>query len=459
MNGFGDLGLLNSSDGAIPPGPGRLAALVGIPRFRSDALGGFRFGWSKYGDLYHVTMGWRDLWVCSHPDLVREVLVEGRDRWRRIDTNGGGREMGLGLALGDGLLTTDGPDWQWRRRIVNPAFHRQRIDGMVEEMVACGEEMLDRLSMAAAGREPVDLLLEMKRVTQNIISRTMFSTEIAEDADRVGEAVDVALQYVAKRSRAIVSVPTWIPTASARRFGRAMADLDDVIYRIIEQRRSSGESGDDLLGMLLDAVDEETGKKLSDTQIRNEVATVYGAGHETTANALTWTWHELMRSPDVLCRLQSEVDQVAGPDLGRLEYTKGVLEEVLRFRPPVPVNGRVATDATTLGGYRVEPGAIALLIVNNIHRHPDFWDSPDNFHPDHFTAEAKKARDRHAWVPFGAGPHLCIGNNFAMIEGTILLAQMARHLTFEPAVPLPRSSSLAVTLKPRNGLPVRVHRR
>lgn len=441
------------------PGPNRIASLARIPRFRRNELAGFRYGWSTHGDIYHVRFGWRDLWVCSHPDLVHEVLVAGRDNWRRINELGDGRPFGLKMALGDGLLTTDGSDWQWRRRIVNPAFHRQRIEGMVATMIACGEEMLDRLSTAANRGETVDLLVEMKRVTQDIISRTMFSTDIADDADRIGDAVDEALQYVAKRSRAIVNIPVGWPTPAARRFQQAMADLDGAIYRSIAERRESGTSGDDLLGMLLAAEDEETGRSLSDTQVRNEVATVYGAGHETTANALTWGWHELMQSPEVLQRLQDEVDEARIEDIASLTYTRMVFEEILRFRPPVPINGRVAVEADTLGGYQVAGGAIALLIVNNVHRHPDFWERPESFYPEHFGTEAKAKRHRYAYAPFGAGPHLCIGNNFAMMEGTLLLALMARHFTFESVSSLPRKPSLAVTLKPRGGLPVRVNPR
>lgn len=441
------------------PGPGRFASVARIPLFRSNELAGFRFGWRTHGDLYHVRFGWRDLWICSHPDLVREVLVERRDNWRRINELPDGRPFGLKLALGDGLLTTDGDDWQWRRRIVNPAFHRQRIEAMVETIVHRGQNMLGRLGVAADTGEPVDLLVEMKRVTQDIISRTMFSTDIAEDADRIGNAVDEALQYVARRSRAIVNIPLSWPTLAARRFANAMADLDRALYGAIAARRESGSTEDDLLGMLLEAVDEETGRRLSDTHIRNEVATVYGAGHETTANALTWTWHELMQDRQVLDRLRDEVDAVDVQDTKTLEYTRMVFEEVLRFRPPVPINGRFAVSADMLGGYEVSEGAVALLIVNNIHRHPEFWERPEEFYPDHFSPEAKTSRHRYAWVPFGAGPHLCIGNNFAMIEGTLLLAMMAKEFDFQPVASLPRKPALAVTMKPRGGLKVKVRRR
>ncbi len=441
------------------PGPSRFAAIARIPRFRRNELEGFRYGWRTHGDLYHVKFGWRDLWVCSHPSLVHEVLVAGRDSWQRINELPDGRPFGLKMALGDGLLTTDGDDWQWRRRIVNPAFHRQRIEAMIGTMIECGDRMLHRLGEAADERRTIDLMTEMKRVTQDIIGRTMFGTDIAEDADRIGDAVDEALQYVARRSRAIVNVPIGLPTPAARRFGNAIADLDAAIYSNITSRRSADSPGNDLLGMLIEAVDQETGRALTDDQIRNEVATVYGAGHETTANALTWAWHELMQSPRVLERLCSEVDSVPPDALAKLTYARMVFEETLRFRPPVPINGRVAMEASRLGGYEVAPGAIALLIVNNVHRHPGFWERPEIFYPEHFSPEAKAARDRYAWTPFGAGPHLCIGNNFAMIEGTLLLAMMARNFAFEPVHPLPRKPALAVTLKPKRGMRVEVRRR
>jgi cytochrome P450 len=445
------------------PGPSRLLALARTPLFRRNELAGFRYGWRTHGDLYHVQLGSRDLWICSHPDQVHEVLVSGRETWRRIDEFPPGRPFGLKLALGDGLLTTDGEEWQWRRRIINPAFHRSRIEAMVATMASAGRGMLDRLDEAAAADEPLDLLVEMKRVTQEIISRTMFSADISADADRIGAAVDESLRFVARRARALVNLPPEWPTRAARRFHDSVKEMDRVIYGIIRERRESDDPGDDLLGMLLQATDEETGRSLSDDQVRNEVATVYGAGHETTANALTWAWHELMQNPEILERLQTEVD-AAGEmhntaDLTRLPYTRMVFDETLRLRPPVPINGRLATAPTKLGDFRADSQAIALLVVNNVHRHPDFWERPDEFYPDHFTPEAKESRHRYAWAPFGAGPHLCIGNNFATTEGVLLLAQMASRFTFQPVRPLPRPPALAVTLKPRGGLPVRVMQR
>lgn len=435
------------------PGPGRLAALAGIPRFRRDQLAGFRYGWQTYGDLYHVQIAGRDIWVCSHPDQVREVLIEGRDTWHRIEETRRGRPFGLRMALGEGLLTTDGSEWQWRRHTINPVFHREMVHNMAKTMIDAGWEMIGRLR--ATNDEPVDLLIEMKRVTQDIISRTMFSADLEHEGGKVGAAVDEALVYVAKQSRSLLELPVTVPTAARSRFRQAMEDIDQAVYRSIRHRRESAGQANDLLGLLLSATDEKTGNRLEDVQIRNEVATIYGAGHETTANALTWAWHELMQNPDITEQLRAEVDRVA-LEVQELGYTRTVLEETLRFRPPVPINGRVATESTRLNGYEVTPGAMAILVVSNVHRHPDFWDRPETFDPEHFSPEAKTGRHRHAYVPFGAGPHMCIGSNFAMIEGTLLLAMMAKNLILRPAGDLPRPQATAVTMKPAGGLPVYV---
>ena len=443
------------------PGPSLLAAVAGVPRFRRSELGGFRRGWKEHGDLYRIKMGRRDLWVCSHPALMHEVLVAGRDVWGRIERMPNGSPFGLSLVLNDSVLTTDGDEWQWRRRLVNPVFHRPRVEAMAGTMIDCGRQMMGRLDAAAGAGTTIDLLLEMKRVTQDIISRTMFTSDVAADADRIGEAVDESIQYAARRSRAFVNVPLSWPTPAARRFARAQGVLDELIYRTIAERRAGADGGDDLLGVLLNSVDEETGHRLSDEQIRNEVATVYGAGHETTANALAWAWHELIRHRAVEQRLQLEVDgvDIETVRVEHLPFARKVFDETLRYRPPVPVNGRFARQPTRLGGHEVEAGAIALLVVNNVHRHPDFWEQPDQFDPERFTPDQVAARDRFAWLPFGAGPHLCVGNHFATMEGVLLLAMMASRFTFEPMSRLPRHPALAVTMKPQGGLPVRVVRR
>ena len=433
----------------------------GYPRFRNSELAGFRRGWKEHGDVYRVKLGRRDLWVCSHPELMHEVLVAGRDVWGRIERMPNGSPFGLSLVLGDSLLTTDGDEWQWRRRLVNPVFHRGRVDDMAQTMIDCGHQMLQRLDVAAGSGATIDLLTEMKRVTQEIISRTMFSSDVTADADRIGAAVDESIQYAARRSRAFVNVPLSWPTPAARRFAGAQGVLDELIYRNIAERRAAGGGGDDLLGILLDTVDEESGRRLTDQQIRNEVATVYGAGHETTANALTWAWHELIEHPDVLERLQAEVGGM-DVDIGR-DRAADVHPHGVRRDPPVSAAGAgqraVRPDEDQPGRARALRPAPSLCSSSaTCTATPISGIGPTSSIRTGSRREASADRHRYAWLPFGAGPHLCVGNHFATMEGVLLLAMMASRFTFEPMVTLPRHPAVAVTMKPRGGLPVRVKR-
>jgi cytochrome P450 len=305
----------------------------------------------------------------------------------------------------------------------------------------------------------------MKHVTLDIINRTMFGVDVLPEIDKIGQSVDVGLHYVAGRIRNPIRLPRSWPTPANRRLRAARALIDGYLYRVIDERRASGDHPGDLLDMLLEARDEDTGKGMDDLEIRNEVASIYGAGHETTAVALTWAWYALNQHPAVLHRLQTEIDAVLGgqpptvADLPRLPYTLTVLEEVMRLFPPVPFTARTAVSAANLGGYNIPKGGAVLLAINNLHRHPDFWDDPEAFHPERFTPEAKGARHKLAYMPFLSGPHLCIGNNFAMMEGQLLLAAMAQRYAPTLISPQPVERDVAITLRPKGGLPVRLVRR
>src|SRR6185369_7033526 len=280
----------------------------------------------------------------------------------------------------------DGESWLARRRLMQPIFHRTRIQGMGDQMAAAGQRLLARWD-ALPNDAQVDLSREMKHVTLDIINRTMFGVDVLPEIDKIGESVDVGLRYIAGRIRAPIRLPSSWPTPANRRLQAARTLLDGYLYRVIQGRRASGEHPGDLLDMLLEARDEDTGEGMDDLQIRNEVASIYGAGHETTAVALTWAWYALNQHPAVLHRLQAELDTVligqtpTAADLPRLPYTLMVLEEVMRLFPPVPFTARTAVSDASLGGYDIPKGGVVLLAINNLHRHPDFWDEPEVFRP------------------------------------------------------------------------------
>ncbi len=437
--------------------------LIGSLReFGRDALSVAEAGWKQYGDLYALDLGPRALYVVSHPELAEAVLIDGKNIYQRSKAFEGGTP--LTYVVGLSLLTTDGESWLAKRRLMQPIFHRQRIQGMGEQMAAAGRRLLERWEALPDGA-PVDLSREMKHVTLDIINRTMFGVDVLPEIDRIGESVDVGLHYIAGRIRAPIRLPSSWPTPANRRLRAARDLLDGYLYRVIDQRRASGEHPGDLLDMLLEARDEDSGLGMDDLQIRNEVASIYGAGHETTAVALAWTWYALNQHPEVLRKLQAEVDGVLGgqtpttADLPQLPYTLMVLEEAMRLFPPVPFTARTAVSDGALGGYTIPKGGVVLLAINNLHRHPDFWSEPAAFRPERFTPEAKAARHKLAYMPFLSGPHLCIGNNFALMEGQLLLAMMAQRYTPTLVSPTPPERDVAVTMRPKGGLPVRLVRR
>jgi len=298
-------------------------------------------------------------------------------------------------------------------------------------------------------------------VTLDIINRTMFSVDVLPSVDRIGATIDVGLHYIMRYIQSPIRVPDHWPTPAKRKFDAAKATLDEFLYGIIAKRRASqGQAHGDLLDMLLVARDQDTGEGMNDEQVRNEVASIYGAGHETTALALTWTWLALNQNPAVLRTLQAEVDAVLQgrtptmADLPHLPYTLQVFEESMRLYPPVPFTGRVAVQATTLGGFAIPKGAFVNIAINNIHRHPDFWADPEAFQPERFAPEHKTNLNRNVYIPFLTGPHLCIGNNFALMEGQLLLAQMVQRYDVQVVPDQHIVKEVAITMRPKDGLQV-----
>lgn len=298
---------------------------------------------------------------------------------------------------------------------------------------------------------------EMKLVTLDIINRTMFSSNVLPEFDKIGHAVDVGLHYTQNIARSLIRVPQSWPTPANRKFKAAKALLEDYVYGMITERRAAAGKKGDLLDMLMDARDEDTGQGMNDEQVRNDVATIYRAGHETTALALTWTWYALSQNPDVSKKLQAEVDRVlAGrvptmADLPSLPYTLAALEESMRLFPPVPFTVRLAYEATRLGEYTIPEGTLVGLAINNIHRHPAFWGEPDAFQPERFLPENRAKVNRNAYIPFLAGPHVRIGNSFALMEGHLLLAMMAQRYTMALVPGQTIFKEQTITMRPKYG--------
>ncbi len=450
---------------AIPVHKG-LPILGNVLHFRRDTVDAIESAWKQHGDLVNINVGPRWLLLASHPQLAQDILIEQKHIFRRPNLINAG--TALTPLLGQSVLTTDGDSWLLKRRMMQPIFHRQRIQHMGDKMSDAGQSMLARWDAKPAGAV-VNFNEEMKLVTLDIINRTMFSTNVLPEVEKIGHTIDISLQWLTKNAQTLIRIPERIPTPGNQRFVQARSTLDGYLYKLITERRnpppSDGGGGNDLLDMLLEARDEDTGEGMNDEQVRNEVITIYGAGHETTAVALTWAWYALNQNPDVLKKLQAEVDSAlqgrtpSMADLPNLPYTLQVFEETMRLFPPVPLSVRMAYEPTQLDGHAVPKNQLVAIGIHNMHRHPDFWEQPEAFMPERFAPENKAKLNRMAYLPFFTGPHLCIGNNFALMEGQLLLAMMAQRYEVRVVPNQVVEREVAITMRPKHGLKVTLNRR
>ncbi len=440
------------------PGPRGHLLLGNLPEFTRDLLGMMAADFPHYGDVIRYRVGPRLAYILSHPDLAQEVLIKRQREFPKVGGTGG-----LGVVVGNGLIANESPEsWLTQRRMMQPMFHRQRLAAMGDKMTAAGARMLDRWS-AHRRDVPLDIGAEMLQVTLDIIMQTMFSADVMSQVGRIGPAVTVAIEYANHRIFNPLSAPTGWPTPRNRAYAVARDTLDSVVFGLIGERRAAGQGHGDLLDMLLEARDADTGERMTDQQLRDEVLTIFAAGHETTANTLTFAWYALSQHPDVRARLHEELDRVLQgrlpvvADLPSLPYTQQVFKEAMRLYPAAPIVGpRLALADTTLGGYRIPGGARVIVSIYNIHRHPAFWSDPDRFDPDRFAAEPGEKGHHLAFMPFGAGPRKCIGNNLAEMEGALLLALVASRYTLELVPGHVVRPQMAITLRSKTGMPMRL---
>lgn len=445
---------------ARAPGPRGSLVMGHFLEFERDALGFLERCHRDHGDVVRFRFALTPSVLLAHPDHVRHVL---QDRHTLYDKNTLDWKM-LRPVLGQTLLTTDGESWLSRRRTMQPAFHRERIAGFVRLMVEQTESMLERWERVAHEGETVDAALEMNRVALDIITRALFGAVVDRDAESISEAVTAINRSFIEESmtpRGLILLALRRPTRSAR---RALVPLHELVNGFIRDRRSAADPGEDLLAMLLAVRDEETGEGLDDRTLRNELLTLFVAGHETTANALAWTFHLLAKHDEVRERLEAEVDSVLGgraatlEDLAELRCTRMVIDEAMRLYPPAWATSRAALEDDEIGGFKVAKGTLVMLSPWLTHRHRDFWPEPERFDPERFAAGAAE-RPRFAYYPFGGGPHLCIGNSFSLQEMVVVLATVTQRFRVSPVDDRPVIPEPMITLRPRGGLPMRLHRR
>ncbi len=441
----------------LPPGPRGSWLLGSLPEFRRDIPAFYERLARQYGDVAGFRLGPRRLCLLSHPDLIEQFLTSpSKDLIKRTYV--------LNLlvpVLGNGLLTSEGDFWLRQRRLIQPAFHRQRLTAYGEEMVACTLRTLDRWRDG----ETRDLHAEMMALALEIAGRAFFGADVSGDAGKVGEALEAVMEHFLARWETLLPLPLWLPTPVNRRFKRALARLDAIVYQLIRQRRESGGGGDDVLSLLLRARDEGDGTGMTDRQVRDEVMTLLLAGHETTANALAWTWYLLATHPEQEARLLAEVNAVLGgrpptpADVPRLPFCERVVLESLRLYPPAYGFGREAARDFALGGYRIPRGTTVIVSQWVVHRDGRFFDDPLTFRPDRWADGLAARLPRYAFFPFGGGPRVCIGNTFALLETALVLATIVPRFRFELVPGQTVVPKATVTLRPAQGIKVVLRRR
>lgn len=394
-----------------------------------------------FGDIVQYRAAPEPAYLINHPDFVKHVLVSnGRNYTKETHLN---KHM-LQAVTGQGLLTSENPLWRKQRRLMQPFFHRHYLGGFADLMVEATRETLARVEIHAASREPIDIASEMMNLTLNIVSRALFGYDTDRQAERIGEAVSTLIE-IGKPNR--------------RGFQEMVQVLDEIVFGIIAQRRRRPHVEQrDLLDMLLQVRYEDTGEGMEDQQVRDEVMSLLIAGHETTANTLSWLWYLLAQHPEIVARVEAELDAVLNgrfptiTDFPNLTYCDKVIKESMRLYPSAWSISRYALADDEIGGYHIPAGAIVALSPYTLHRHPEFWPDPEKFDPERFTPEQEAARHRFAYLPFGAGARKCIGDQFALMESIIILPMVLQKFRLRLVPDHPVEEHALVTLRPRHGI-------
>jgi cytochrome P450 len=441
---------------SVKPLPG-LPYFGSMPDMQRDRLGFMLNARKQRGDIAPFRMLGTDFYLLSCPDDIKHVLVDNHKNYTK-----GLAYQRLKAVLGNGLLTSTGDIWLRQRRLIQPAFHRQKIVNFAGIMTDAASETGEHLTNFARTGEPVNIHAEMMRLTLTVVARALFTAEVGSMAGEIGSAMNTMLENSIRRIERPFTFPLWLPIPEVIGFKNSLQTLNRIVFKIIDDRRRQKTDQGDLLSMLLHAVDEETGKEMNDQQLRDEVMTLFLAGHETTANALSWAWYQLSKSPEIERRLDDELSRVlAGripttSDLPNLPYNRMVIDEILRLYPPAWLLSRAAIGPDLIDGVTIDPQSVVFLCPYVTHRHPEFWTNPEGFDPERFSPEKSSARPPFAYFPFGGGPRQCIGNNFALQEAQLVLATLVQRFRFElvsgsPVVPEP-----SITLRPKHGIMVRV---
>ena len=440
---------------ALPPGP-KGSLIMGVMReFNRDTLAFIERCHRDYGDVVRSRFLYVHAYFLYNPADIETLLTTNAKSYRKAQSL---RSPFFHRLVGNGLVTSEGDFWRRQRRLAQPAFHRQRISSYGEIMV----EYTNRAIAKWKDGERHDIARDMTRLTLEIVVKTLFNSDVSNDADHIGAMLSEIVKPFASQATLKWIADNRLPTPGHRRYFNAVSEIDRVVFRIISERRASGADEGDLLSMLLQAQDED-GSQMSDAQLRDEVMTLFRAGHETTALALSWSWYLLATHPEAEKKFHAELDEVLGAhnrrapeveDLPKLKYTEMIAKETMRLYPPAYAVGREAIEETEIGGFRVPRNTQLFAFQWVTHRDPRFFDRPEAFEPDRWATDSIQNLPKYAYFPFGGGPRQCIGNYFAMMEVVLLLATIGQRFKFSLVEDHAVEVLPVLSLRPKNGIKV-----
>jgi cytochrome P450 len=440
-----------------PPGPrsGTLQLMKAvITRQKFEPLSFARLLNDNFGGMNYVQFGPIRFYQTSDAEIAHEILVDKASHFHKARLV---REA-FRPFIGNGLLISEGDFWRRQRQLTQPAFHSRRIENYGSVMVAHTQKMLE--SWHDGETRLIDR--EMMKLTLGIVCKTLFDADVSGDAEHVGELMTAVLEASNGRIFAAIRLPDWVKTPERSRLQQHIAELDSIIQRFVSDRRASGTDRGDLLSVLVMAIDDGDHSQMTDKQLGDEAMTLFIAGHETTAMALSWTWYLLAQHPEWMAKVRDEVDTVLNGraltvhDLPNLPVGERVLKEALRLYPPAINIAREPVEDVEIGGYTIRKSAILQVSIYGMHYNAAYFPNPETFDPERFTPENEKQIPRYAYLPFGGGPRVCIGNQFAMMEARLILATVLQHydlslLTSEAVTP-----EVLLTLRPKGGIPIRL---
>lgn len=411
----------------------------------------------ELGDIYRLNVIGAQIFVLTHPDYAQHILQTNNKNYHKSF----GYDV-LELFLGKGLLTSEGDFWLKQRRLAQPAFYKKRLQGITKGIGEEAKILVQAWEKRASQGSTFDLREDLMEATMKIVARSLFSANVNEQIPMVSRNIGILNEFAVKRIQSLIKLPLWIPIERHLRFKKRGKELDELIYQIIESRKNTNTDYDDLLAMLMEAEDLDTGERMNKLQLRDEVMTIFIAGHETSAIAMSWVLHLLAQHPEIQEKLHEELDRVlAGKiptfeDIPSLVYTRQVIDESMRLYPPAWLVGRKALEEDQIGDYHIKAGSNLLISTYEIHHHPDLWEEPSRFDPERFEPAKAKKYHKFAYFPFGGGPRMCIGNNFALMEMVILTASLAQRFNLIDRSKGAIQMDPLITLRPKDPIPIQL---